>query len=69
MSKQVLGSPIPDKVAKQIKVRGEALSSENKTLDQMQAINSNTGFAIFRSSVNVVSYDKAKEIFEASKKN
>ena len=69
MSKQVLGSPIPDKVAKQIKVRGEALSSENKTLDQMQAINSNTGFAIFRSSVNVVSYDEAKRIFEASRDN
>ena len=69
MSKQVLGSPIPDKVAKQIKVRGEALSSENKTLDQMQAINSNTGFAIFRSSVNVVNYEDAKKIFNASKEN
>lgn len=69
MSKQVLGSPIPDKVAKQIKVRGEALSSNNKTLDEMEAINSNTGFAIFRSSVNKVTYNDARDIFNASKNN
>ncbi len=48
-------SSISDKTVKQLRVREEALKSNNKTIDQLSFLNANSGYVKLTSGINILS--------------